>query len=337
VAILGTSHIGDVLYRTPSLAPLRAALPDARITYICEPGSAEVLETNPDIDEVLPISDDTAWWRSPRARSILREQRFDAALCSNHIAYHDDLLLATTLGIPNRVAFSHRGLTGLATISVAPEYPSPAPAYFRAMVAAITGRAPDWSLEPVLHLTPEDHAEAEAATRELGLDTEQPVIACTLTHRQRKTAAWAPSAYLSALAVVAQSRPFQVVLCGSRADAAVLEQVAATAPMRCRVLAGRLGLRAFGAFLTRCDALLATDSGPRHIANAVGTPVVFVRSLSVSRVEAGHYSANEVDMAPAAEWLSLRDQEAALSRLAPERVAAVLLDTLTTHTRRGVA
>ena len=38
------------------------------------------------------------------------------------------------------------------------------------------------------------------------------------------------------------------------------------------MLAGRLGLRAFGAFLTRCDALLGTDSGPRHIANAVGTP-----------------------------------------------------------------
>jgi ADP-heptose:LPS heptosyltransferase len=334
IVIFGASHIGDVLYRTASLGPLRRALPGARIVYVCDPPVAELLTTNPDVDEVLPISDEHSWRWTSRTWSALRERRFDAALCSNHHGYHADLALATALGIPNRVAFGHKGLSGLATIPiVVPYYPMSMPAYFRTMVATIGGVAPDWPLEPVLPLTADDHREADAALRELALDANAAIVACTLTIRQSRTLVWPAASYLAVLAAAAREHPLQVVLCGSRDDGPLLRDVAAAAPVPCRVLAGRLGLRAFGAFLSHCDALLGTDSGPRHIANAVGTPVVFIRSLSVSRTEAGQYAAHEVDAAPDVEWLDLEAQAAAMARIDPASVAAALSRVLVSRAR----
>lgn len=329
VMILGASHIGDVLYRTSSLGPLRRALPQAHITYVCDAAVAELLTTNPDVDEVLPISHESG--RVPRGQwAALRKRRFDAALCSNHHAYAADLGMATMLGVPNRVAFVHKGLSGLATMPiVVASHPMVMPAYFRSMVATIGGVTPDWPLEPVMPLTAQDHEEADRALREMDLESGVPIIACSLTTRQKTTLVWSADNYLAALDAVMREQPIQVVFCGSRSDAPVLNEIASRTRIPCRVLAGRLGLRAYGAFLARCNALLAPDSGPRHIANAVGTPVVFIRNLAVDQIENGSYAAHEVDAAPDGEWLALDDLAAVLARIDPRQVAAALLGSMT--------
>jgi ADP-heptose:LPS heptosyltransferase len=312
LVILGSSHIGDVLFRTASLLALRRALPGCRITYACEPLAAELLATNPNVDGTLHVQ------RMEQLRG------FDAALCTNHIAYHRDLVMATRAGVPNRVAFVHKGLSALATWGVRAEYPRPAAAYTRAMVAAVTGTAPTWPLTPQVFLTDDDAREADLALPTLDIDMGRPLIACTLTNRQPRTRTWPVAAYLRTLEIVARDTGAAIVLCGSADDAQLLHQAAAACAAPTQVLAGRLRLRAFAAFLRRCDVLLSTDSGPRHLANAVGTPVVFLRSLNVSQVEIGAYCDTEVDACGDAEWLAPAAQDAALARVQPAHVAGLV-------------
>jgi ADP-heptose:LPS heptosyltransferase len=322
LVILGSSHIGDVLFRTPSLPALRQALPLCHITYACEPLAADLLATNPNVDVT----------RSVTSTADLRD--FDAALCTNHIAYHRDLMTATRAGIPNRVAFVHKGLSALASWPVRANYPRPAPAYTRAMIAAVTGLEPTWPLTPQIFLTDHDVAQAGAAWRELGLgpsrrDGGRPVVACTLTNRQPITKTWPVKSYLRTLELIARdSDGPEIVLCGSVEDAPLLHEAAAACAVPCKVLAGRLPLRAFAAFLQQCDVLLCSDSGPRHMANAVGTRVVFVRSLNVSRIEIGAYCDAETDACGDDEWLSPAAQDAALARLDPASVAALVARAL---------
>jgi ADP-heptose:LPS heptosyltransferase len=314
LVILGSSHIGDVLFRTASLPALREALPRCHITYACETFAADLLATNPNIDDIRPVA------------SAADLRGFDAALCTNHIAYHRDLVMATRAGIPNRAAFVHKGLSALASWRVRANYPKPAPAYTRAMIAAVTGREPTWPLTPQIFLTAEDLLQADLAWRELGLDAGRPVVACTLTNRQPVTRTWPVNSYIRALELLPG---VEIVLCGSAQDAPVLREAAAQSSVPCKVLAGRLPLRAFAAFLKKCDVLLGTDSGPRHMANAVGTPVVFVRSLNVSRVEIGAYCDSETDACGDTEWLSSPSaQDEALARLDPAHVATLVLRAL---------
>lgn len=313
LVILGSSHIGDVLFRTPSLPALRAGLPDCHITYACEPLAGALLATNPYVDDVRAVA------------SATDLRGFDAALSTNHIAYHGDLVMATRAGIPNRVAFVHKGLSALASWRVRAEYPRPAPAYTRAMVAAVTGRTPDWSLTPQIFLTDDDRRQADEAWHDLGLSPSRPVVACTLTNRQPVTRTWPVTSYLRALERVGRDGRAQIVLCGSADDAPLLNGAAAECAVPCKVLAGRLPLRAFAAFLQKCRVLLCTDSGPRHLANAVGTRVVFLRSLNVSRVEIAAYCPTEVDACGDDEWLSPAAQDAAFARIDPAHVANLVL------------
>ncbi|HZJ00432.1 MAG TPA: glycosyltransferase family 9 protein, partial [Gemmatimonadaceae bacterium] len=94
-----------------------------------------------------------------------------------------------------------------------------------------------------------------------------------------------------------------IVLCGVASDEQHLKSFAAQLRYPTHILAGESSLLSFAAFLGKCTALLTLDSGPRHIGNAMGIPVLFARNLSHSLIEAGSYCDNEIDLAPAVEYL----------------------------------
>jgi ADP-heptose:LPS heptosyltransferase len=326
--ILGHNHIGDVMYRTCSLGNLRSVLPDCEWSYLTAPASAELLKGNRSISEVLPwnIGEDS-WTLSDGAFGELRRRQFDAVLCTNTLRHFPDLSLAVALGIPNRVGYTYKGLSGFITRAAPLTFPSAYAEYFRGMVADLGNRAPDWPLTPQLFPDAADLAAATQAWNGFGLAPGRQVIACCVTTRQA-AGNWPKEHILAALTSARSVREFDVVLCGAFEDSATLSDVARSLPFPTRVLAGGLGLRAFVAFLTRCTALVTLDSGPRHLGNAAAIPVLFARNLSHSRVEAGKYCETEIDLAPPLEFLNDEETRRAIGGISPaataERIVAAL-------------
>lgn len=326
--ILGHNHVGDVLYRTCSLPRLTEALPECRWSYLTSPSSAELLKGNPSVAEVLPWNvGDNSWELGQGRFGELRRREFDVALCTNTLRHYPDLALAVALGIPNRVGFSYKGLSGLITRPAPIHFPSAYPEYFRRMVADLGGRAPDWPLQPQVYPTGEDTALAGRLWTELGLGAARPVVACSLTTRQA-SGNWPRSHLLAALESARSQADFEVVLCGAASDSGALSAAANELSFPVKVLAGALGLRAYTAFLSRCTALLTLDSGPRHIGNAARIPVLFSRNLSHSRVEAGAYCETEIDLAPAVEYLSDAQTRHTVAGIPVSATAGRLLQTL---------
>ena len=326
--ILGHNHIGDVMYRTCSLGKLRSVLPDCEWCYLTAPASAELLAGNRCINEVLPWNTgEDSWTLSDGAFGELRRRQFDVALCTNTLRHYPDLSLAVALGIPNRVGYAYKGLSGFITRPAPLTFPSAYAAYFRAMVADLGNCAPDWPLIP--QLSP-DTADVSAATQvwnAFGLADTRQVIACCVTTRQA-AGNWPKEHILAALTSARSTREFDVVLCGALEDSAALSDIARNLPFPTHVLAGSLGLRAFVAFLTRCRLLVTLDSGPRHLGNAAGIPVLFARNLSHSRVEAGKYCETETDLAPPLEYLNDEETRRVVGGISPastaERIIAAL-------------
>src|SRR5688572_12730314 len=141
--ILGHDHVGDVLYRTSSLAHLGRATPQCRWTFVTSPLGAQLLEGNPFVHSVEVVQGS-----GPELRRMLRELRPDVALCTNAVKTYADVVAATLAGVPNRVAFAHKGFSGLMTHRLQPSGPLPYPALVRELVASIGGVSPDWSLRP---------------------------------------------------------------------------------------------------------------------------------------------------------------------------------------------
>ncbi|MDB4888433.1 MAG: hypothetical protein JWL61_288 [Gemmatimonadetes bacterium] len=327
--IIGHSHIGDVLYRTCSLDHLQAGLPDCRWDYLTTPTSAPILSNNPAISAVLPFSfgDDSAR-HSRESFHLLRAARYDVVLCTNAIRHAYDFALSAALGIPNRVGFGNKGYSGLLTLAIPTEYPQPLAGYFRSMVAGVVGGEATGQLRPRVFPGAADRARAMQHLQGLDLDSSLPLIGCTATTRQM-VGAWPLSFFASVLSEVVAMRPVNIVLFGAASDEASLRRIADAVPSRVHVAAGALDWLGFAEALRQCDVLLATDSGPRHLANAVGTPVAFTRNLAVSRVETGAYCVNELDLAPpTVEYLSSSALSSAMGAVSARDAAERLLSLL---------
>jgi ADP-heptose:LPS heptosyltransferase len=182
-------------------------------------------------------------------------------------------------------------------------FPSPYAAYFRSMVAEISGLPATWPLAPQIFLSDDDRDEAARVLRLAGISPAAPFLACCLTTRQ-KHGNWPVRSMISVLGEVQKKSDFQIVLAGSSDDAAALESYASELGGSVKVIAGKLSLRGFAALLERSNAVFTLDSGPRHVANAVGTSAIFARNMSHSEVEAGKYFDNETDIAPGGEYLN---------------------------------
>jgi ADP-heptose:LPS heptosyltransferase len=322
--IIGDNHIGDLLYRSASLAHLKAGLPDCEFHYLTAPGSAAILEGNPALAGILP------WQRSdspldlaPEHFAALEAMRFDAALCTNCIKYWPELLLAIRLGIPSRAGYVYKGFSGWVTHPIAIRYPQAFPAYFRDYAAALTGEAATWPTRPIIYTCERDQAEADALWTRLRLDRHGHVTASFITSRQ-PTGIWPSARFGETLRALRGECGTHILLCGAASDEALLAKVNSDFGLDADIVAGSLGLRALCCFLRRCAAVFTTDSGPRHIANAAGVPVFFVRNVWFNAVEAGAYVDTETDFCPPTSSKEPASHEAILATIDPRVLASAI-------------
>lgn len=326
--LIGANHIGDILYRTSSLDALKRGLPECEFDLVAPAPAGEIALGNPALRKIHFFEPPTRKESAEFAQ--LRAERYDSVICYDNGGYNRALKLAVDLGIPNRAGYVQKGFSGWVTHPIALRHPQPFPAYFRDLVAQLTGQEPTWSLRPQVFPSAEDEHAAAALWQEFGLSQSKPVLACFITSRQ-PSGVWPEDRFMETLRQVLaeKSTPVSLVLCGAPSDREKLETLRGRLGVSCPILSGQLGLRALVAFLKKCTAVLCTDSGPRHLSNAAGTPVVFVRNLFFSSVEAGLYAgSSEYDFAPPLELLPPEKQAEAFALVSPTKVAATLLKIL---------
>jgi len=331
VLIIGDNHIGDLLYRSASLEHLKSAFPDCEFHYLAAGGASEVLEGNPAITTLLPwLRSDSPLDLSPAHFAALQAMHFDAALCTNCIKYWPELLLALRLGIPNRVGYTYKGFSGWVTHPIPIRFPDTYPAYFRDFVASLTAQPPDWSLRPIIHTTPADEAAAAALRSRLNFAHHPRLIACFMTTRQ-PTGVWHPENFGKTLRLLRDTAACHIVLCGAAADRPLLTAIDQQFQLNASIVAGDLALRPLSFFLRGFQAVLTTDSGPRHIANAANVPVFFFRNLRSDPIETGAYLPTETDFCPPTAWLDPTLHPSILSAILPETVAKIIAQKLTSR------
>lgn len=322
--LIGANHIGDILYRTSSLRQLANGLPHCRWDIVAPDPAAQVLDGNPSIRKIhrfdIPSSGKSKEFK------ILQKENYDVALCYDSGSYTSPLLTALRLGIPNRAGYIHKGWSGLVTHPIAINYPQPFPAYFRDLVSVLTNQEPTWDLRPEVIIGPQDESEAEAFFAKVQGSLSLPLIACFVTTRQ-PTGVWAIKKFRETLELLHSSASIRIILCGAPGDEATLRSLQTSLSFPCSLNVGQLGLRALVAFLKKCRTVLSTDSGPRHLANAAGIPVVYLRNLRSSRVETGNYLPTEYDLSPDTEFV-MNNQPNILERITSEMVAKQVLKAL---------
>jgi ADP-heptose:LPS heptosyltransferase len=331
IVLLGANHIGDALWLTPSFPTLAQGFPKAEILLVTSPPAAEALAHNPYLTRVISSCEPP-----PRLIDVstLRSLEADAVICYDTSAAWRPLLTALQAGIPHRVGYIHKGFSGWVTHPIALKFPQPHPAYFRDLVSQLTGLAGPDSLYPCIYPNASDQLQADEEFARCQSDATSLYIACFPFGRQ--TGANLPSPFFGQiLNQLHRHLPFHVILAGSLTDQRRLERLSAQIEAPCTLMAGTLNLRALSLFLKRCAFVLTTDSGPRHIANAVKVPVVFVPNRLARGVETGVYVPTEFALTRPSETESLSPESASQltqqilqwipSRLTPEHAGQIHL------------
>ena len=273
IAVLRGGGLGDLLFALPAAEALAAAYPGAELTLLGMPLHAALLDGRPPFArvELLPVRPGVRDGVEDPARTAafvqrMREQRFDLAV-QVHGGGRNSNPFLLALGATHTVGTRTEDAAALERTIPYAYYQHEV---LRALeVVGLAGAAPV-DLEPRLRLT-----EAEQQVR-TGARTRPPTVVLHpgATDPRRR---W-PAAAFAALATDLARDGCTVVVVGDAAEAALAEQVVAgVAPEmagRVRSTAGKASLAELVRLLLTASLVVANDSGPRHLAAAVGVPTV---------------------------------------------------------------
>jgi ADP-heptose:LPS heptosyltransferase len=274
IAVLRAGGLGDLVAVLPALDALRAAYPDAEILLLCAPIHAELMTDRPGpVDRVLVVPC-TRGIREPAPWEAVDEAEIAAFLAGLPPI---DLALQLHGGGGYSNPFVRRLGARVTAGLRAPEAPPldrTAPyVYLQAEavrfleVAALVG-APPVRLEPRLAVT---EADRVAAAEALGPVTGPVVVLHPGAGDPRRR--W-PAGRFATLGRRLADDGATVVVVGSPHERDLVAEVAAGIRAPVRALAGEQGLSGLVGVLERAAVVVADDSGPRHLAAAVGTPTV---------------------------------------------------------------
>jgi heptosyltransferase-2 len=272
VLVIGPNWIGDAVMSTPALANLRRGVPKATIDLLVPSRVAPLFDDHPHIDRVV-LRDERRLWRSRLAQVMaLRRRRYQMVLVlpnSFHAA-----LDARLMGSPIRLGYATDGRRWLLTHAVpAAEGRSShqIDAYLR-LVAALG--LPIVQRLPMLAPTMRAETEAEQLWATQGWGHEDQVIGICPGAAFGPAKRWWPERFAALADRLIASGGFRVVFFGSADEVPLVELIRAQMTHEAASLAGRDTLGSFMALAARCAVVIANDSGPMHIATAVGTRVV---------------------------------------------------------------
>lgn len=273
ILILRFSSLGDVVMATSAARWLRVRRPKARILLATKGAFAPILEGQPDLDGVLPLLQDGLGGLLGRCRAA----GVDAVL-----DLHANLrsrLLGLRLGVPLQ-RWDVQSLNRRLRVSL-PQWrlPEPAPVIQRytAAAAALIGEpAPTEALLPRLAVAEGPRAWAEAWLREQGWQPGQRLVAVA-PGAAWPTKRWGIEHLAQTLAMVSEFDKVRFVLLGSAAEAPLAESVKAAmkkgADNAFNACEQTGDLRRLSALISLCQAFLGHDSGPMHVAEALGVPI----------------------------------------------------------------
>ncbi|HEX2090735.1 MAG TPA: glycosyltransferase family 9 protein [Actinomycetota bacterium] len=289
ILLIRPDHLGDVLLTLPATAALKRSLPRAHLTYLVAEGLERLTDRSPDVDETISLPFPPPHAPTERAEGELSDaaaltlrDRFDVAvLLRPGDRWSGSLVRAAR--VPVRVGFEHDGMDRFLTDTV-PETPNRHAVWLAHDVmtmalASLNGEIASMNAPSIPSLTDrvfvpsrEDHTEAEEAIARVKSKTgTRPVILHPGTGWQLKN--W-PSERWGALASHLHRRfGFAPIVTGGAGERELVEQVVLQSG-RSAVGMPPLSLGGFAALLAEAALVVASDSGPLHLAAMLGTAVV---------------------------------------------------------------
>ena len=345
ILVIRLDRIGDVVLSTPVLQALRGAYPQAFIAMMVRPVCRELVEGHPHLNEAILYD------RDGRHHGVVSTIRF--ALSLRRLRFDTALILHPTnrshwipwlAGIPVRIGYD-RKCGWLLTHRAGHRKHEGAKheAEYTLDLVRILGIEPPQPC-PVVPIHADADARVKRLLQEQGIGPQDTVVAIhpsasSLSKR------WSPDRFAQVADRLITERQARIILVAGPGHAEHAQAVERAMRHRPINLAGQLSVGELACLFTRCRVLLSNDSGPVHVAAAVGIPVVDIfgrnqpginparwRALGPDHVVLFKDVGDQASLPPHGEY-----ESPALSALTVEEVYRAVLPFLERRQEPGLA
>ncbi len=282
--------LGDVLMCTPAIRAVKHSRAGRKVTLLSSPSGAAAAPHIPEIDHAIAYT--APWVKAGHSAAPqmhhnmierLRAQAFDAAIIFH--SYSQSALPAALLcflaGIPLRLAYSRENPYTLLSDRV----PDPEPELLVKhevrrqldLVHEIGSSTGDTGLSFAVHRA--DLDTVQSLLHKMGIQAGQPWIllhpGATAPSRRYPPAQWA-----SLLRLLSAEPALPLVMTGGAEESRLVGDICRASGVPAVSLAGRLTLGQLAAAIALARVVVSNNTGPAHMAAAIGTPVVDLYALT---------------------------------------------------------
>lgn len=289
ICVLRLSAIGDTCHALAVIRRLQDNWPDTHITWIIGKSEFQLMSAIRDIDFIaFDKSRGRAAYRDVRAQ--LENRHFDIALCM-HASMRANLLIRSIpsklrLGFDRARARDFQWLfTNRRIDATSGEHALEAMLAFATAIGAAPTE-PRWDI-------PLTNQEREFAARHRDGARPLVLISPCSSQRSRNYRNWSADRYIAVIDYLESQYGARVVVTGGTSEIESEYGERLSFNTGADNLVGRTSLRELAALIASSDLAICPDSGPAHIATAMGTPVIGLYATS-NPARTGPYASREL-------------------------------------------
>lgn len=278
IAVIRLDRLGDLVLTLPLLTALKRRWPMAEVTLLCREAVAPLAQAQPEIDRLMTVKgvSDRAGKVLDRDERMslwtrLRAERFDLLIDPFHGEELETALLAWHSRARYRLGFSTAGRRLFFTHTATARKGQTFLQQQQALASAI-GLELEPDDQPRLRVTPAEQDAARTRLRREGLDPTSPIIGIH-PGGYYSSQRWPLGRFLKLAGVLERDRQWQIAFFGLRPEERLIAQIGMKSGQRSAVFFG-LELREFIALMSCCQLMVCNNSGPLHLASALGLPTV---------------------------------------------------------------
>jgi len=273
ILIRGPNWVGDSILAIPAMKAVRARFPDAEITLLVRPWVAGVFKAAPFIDHL---------WSEPRPAGIsewiritssIRKRAFDLALLFPNSFESAAMIF---LGrVPQRVGYATDGRRWLLTNSLKPASGKHHQVhYYLALARAVSAEVTQPSIS--IEANAEEKGQAASLLASEGIAPGRRYLVLNPGAAYGSAKRWSEEGFAGAGDTLASELDLDVAIVGSEVERSIADSIKARMRSRVAVLSGRTSLETLIGVIAGSSLVLTNDSGPMHVAAALGVPTVAV-------------------------------------------------------------
>jgi len=279
ILIRAPNPIGDLIMATAGLTDIRKAYPDTHITLLVRKAQARVIEGCGFYDELV-IDDSKLGLGAMLSLAFkLRKKRFD--LCLLYTNSFRTALVAALAGIPRRIGFAKGGQDLLLNHVVQPVLgkdgkwlPMPMPEIYRKLTDTLgVSNTTNW---PQLTVTDEVNKKALELKKSLDIDEKEKLIGLAPGASFGQSKLWPPAHFAALADRLSEKYGLRTIMLAGPGEEKITEQIISHMKTKSVLTKEPIYLDLLKPVIRDLALLIATDSGPRHVATPFRVPTVVI-------------------------------------------------------------